>query len=207
MTDPLIEQLVAGLGPTRPLRNRNLWLHCTACLTMAALLILAIMGIRPDWQEAIKGGALLWKPAIFLLLLVSSILLVTDISRPDGKAKSAHLLPLLLALAILIWRFFSADINLASLYSPTAYYCLSIIIFGGAMVMLAVWFFWFKKTASLQPTLLGALSGLSAGSLVAAAYALHCNQDAGIYVSVYYILPIMLLSLAGGALGRSKLKW
>lgn len=207
MSDPLIDQLTNDLKPVQPLRNISLWRHCSACLILAIALILSVLGIRPDWLQAIQVGALLWKPAIFFLTLSGSMLLVTDISRPTGKIKPVHFVPLLLALAILIWRLTSAKIDFASLDSYSAYICLSVITSGGAMVMGMVWLFWLRKAATPHPALLGSLAGVSAGSLVAAAYSLHCNQDAGIYVSVYYIPPIFLLSLAGGVLGRNKLKW
>ena len=207
MNDLLIEQLTSDLKPVKPLRNVGLWQHCTMCLLIAIALILSILGIRPDWREAIQGGALLWKPAIFLLIWAASLFVVTDLSRPSGKVKILHLSPFLVAAAILLWRLISQEIDFNSLHSNTAYYCLSIIALGGAMAMTAAWFFWIKKTASPRPAILGALAGVNAGSLVAVAYALHCNQDSVLYLAAYYLVPLLILALTGAVLGKKMLNW
>jgi hypothetical protein len=213
MTDPLIDQLVGNLKPQRPLANIKLWMHCTACLVIIAGVILAIMGLRADYRAALQNGALLWKPGLFLAAWIGSVFLITDLSRPMGKIRKWHVAPLVLAGGILLWQFvvqlahFSAKEMIASLNDPGAIYCLSVIIGGGGMIMFVVWKVWFSKTASPHPAVLGALAGFSAGCLAATAYALHCNKDSALYVSIYYWMPVLALSLLGSTLGRKLLKW
>jgi len=213
MTDPLIDKLVADLSPRNPLVNLKLWMHCTACLVMIATVVLGFMGLRGDYLSAMHSGALFWKPGIFLLAWIGSILLITDISRPSGALNNAHFAPLLVAGAILVWQFTAQMMYLPmdtmknSLYDNSALYCLCVILGGGSVALIMAWKFWFSRTASRHPSLLGFLAGISAGTLAATAYALHCDRDIALYVSIYYCLPILTLGLMGGLLGRKFLHW
>lgn len=213
MTDSFIDELVSDLKPKRSLANKKLWMHCTACLAMIAALIIGFMGLREDYAAAIREGAMFWKPGLFFLAWIGSVALITDLSRPTGSIKMRHAVPLILAALIVIWQF-AAQLTqmpiqsmIQSLQDSSALVCLSVIFIGGAMVMGLAWNFWFTKTASPRPALLGMLSGLSAGFLAASAYALHCNHDTALYVTVYYGTPILLLTLLGGFLGKKLLIW
>lgn len=213
MTDPLIDQLVADLGSQKPLVNFKLWMHCTACLIMIAAAILTFMGLRSDYLSAMRSGALFWKSGIFLLTWIGSMLLITDISRPAGTIKKIHLFPFVCAVTILLWQLVAQSAHLSfevienSLSDGSAPYCLSAILGGGIIALMMAWKFWFSKTASPHPTLLGFLAGLSAGTLAAAAYALHCDRDTAFYVLAYYGLPVMGLGLLGSIMGRRLLRW
>ncbi|MGE3624224.1 MAG: NrsF family protein [Bdellovibrionales bacterium] len=213
MTDRLIEQLVNDLQPKKTLVDLKLWMHCTACLVMVSVAVLMFMGLRGDYLSAMQNGALFWKPGIFLMTWIGSLLLITDISRPNGWLRKKHTIPLIAAVTLLIWQFivqsrqlFLTDMT-HSLSDGSALYCLSVIMGGGAIAMMMAWKYWFSKTASRYPVLLGALAGLSAGSLAAAAYALHCDHDVALYVSVYYGAPVLALSILGGFLGKRLLRW
>lgn len=213
MTDPLIDRLVGDLSPQKPLLNWKLWAHCATCLVMIAVAILAFMGLRRDYPLAMQSGALFWKPGMFLLAWIGSILLITDISRPVGTVRKIHLFPFVFAAAILVWQAVDqtahspfADIK-NSLFDGSARYCLSVILGGGSVALMMAWKFWFSKTASPKPTLLGFLAGLSAGTLAAAAYALHCDRDFALYIAIYYLLPVLSLGLFGGFLGHRYLRW
>lgn len=213
MTDRLIQQLVSDLRPQKPLLNWKLWMHCTACLVMIAAAVLAFMGLRGDYLSAMNSGALFWKPGIFLLAWIGSVLLITDISRPAGGIKRVHLIPLILAGVILIWQLVIQTMHMPIeavknvLQDGSASYCLSVILGGGSVALMMAWKFWFSQTASPRPTLLGFLAGLSAGALAATAYALHCDRDVAVYVSVYYGLPVLGLGLLGSVLGKRLLRW
>lgn len=213
MTDPFIDQLVNDLQPRKPLVNWKLWMHCTACLFMIAALILGFMGLRGDYINAMQTGAMFWKPGVFFLIWLGSVLLIADLSRPTGSLKKRHILPLGLALLIFLWQF-TAQISqqslqgmIESLQDKSALVCLPVIFVGGAMAMGMAWKFWLSKTASPHPALLGFLAGLSAGTLAATAYALHCDRDAALYISIYYGLPVLALGILGGFLGKKLLKW
>lgn len=213
MTDSFIDGLVDDLKPKAPLRNVGLWLHCGTCLLLIVGIILAAMGLRTDYSVAIRTGSMIWKPSIFLLAWIGSLLLAADISRPNGKIRTWHYVPFLLAAGVFIWQIsmqvaaLPADVLMQSLFEPSAGNCLSVIMAGGAVAMAMAWVFWFSKTASPKPALLGALAGFSAGCLAATAYALHCNKDITVYIAAYYGTPIVVLSLIGFFVGKKRLTW
>lgn len=213
MTDQLIENLVSDLKPQESLVDSMLWIHCTVCLLMVAGVVLAMMGLRADYPTALQDGAMLWKPGIFLLAWIGSILLILDLSRPIERIEKWHFVPFFLAGTILLWQLivqlpylFSSDATL-SLRDPNAIYCLSVIIGGGGIAMVMSWKFWFSRTASPNLTTLGALAGFSVGCLAATAYALHCDKDGILYIFVYYGIPILTLSVIGSLLSKRLLKW
>lgn len=213
MTDPLIDRLVADLSPRKRLMDIVLWFHCSTCLAMIASLVLVFIGLRSDYLLSVQNSALFWKPGIFLMAGIGSLLLITDISRPLGGVKKHHLIPIVLAGAILIWQFsvqmaeIPHETIVHSLYNTSALYCLSIILVGGGVALIVVWKLWLSKAASRHPALLGMLAGFNAGCLAATAYALHCDKDIALYISVYYGLPILTLSFIGLFLGKNFLKW
>lgn len=213
MTDQLIERLVVDLKPQEPLINFKLWSHCSMCLLIVAGLVLAVMGLRADYSTALQNGAMLWKPGMFLLAWIGSMFLILDFSRPITRIKKWHFVPLFLAVTILLWQLiiqlpylFSSNAIL-SLRDPNAIYCLSVIIVGGGFSMAMPWRSWFSRTASSNPTTLGALSGFSVGCLAATAYALHCDKDGILYIFVYYGMSILILVIFGSLLSKRLLKW
>lgn len=213
MTDSLIDRLTGDLRPGKTLTNMNFWVQYSACLAAIAAAVLGLLGLRADYAAALQNGAIFWKSSIFLMAWIGSALLITDISRPHGGLKKHHGIPLVAAGAVLVWQFavqasrFSWADMLQSLNDDSAITCFSVITGGGAVAMKMAWSYWFSKTASPHPTVLGALAGFSAGCLAATAYALHCQRDAALYVSVYYGTPVLLLSFSGAFLGKKLLKW
>lgn len=53
----------------------------------------------------------------------------------------------------------------------------------------------------------GAIAGLVAGALGAAAYSLHCPDDSLPFVAIWYAGSILLCALVGKSLGRPLLRW
>lgn len=213
MTDQLIERLVADLKPKDLLIDSKLWVHCTICLIVLAGAVLAIMGLRVDYPNALENGAMLWKPGIFLACWIGSIFLILDFSRPVARINKWHFTPIILAIFFFLWQvivqapFFLTPDATISLHDPGAIYCLAVIIGGGGITMLMSWKFWFAKTASPKPEILGALAGFSVGCLAATAYALHCNKDDVLYIIVYYGLPILALTIFGSFMSKRLLRW
>ena len=207
MTNDWLEQLVTELKPQPILKNRHLWLMVLMALLCAAIVIKLTLDFRTD-----ASAALWWKPALFIFAGLASVAWLMDIARPGHQLRMWHLAPLMVSDAILIWQLISQLLHqsyaqMSSLQDSGAYYCVSIITLGGALVLLGLWYGWLRKTASDHPSLLGALSGFSAGCIAAAAYALHCDRDAVLYIGVYYFMPIVLLSGLGAWLGKRYLDW
>ena len=207
-----INQLVADLKPKKTLNNLDFWLYSLLCLLAFLAIVLAGMGVRYDYPSAIKQGSIFWKSGIFFLVWLASLMVIIDISRPTGKFIKTHFVPFLLGLTILIWQYAyqlytSPHSFLAGISGDSSILCITTITLGGLCVMALAWKYWLKQTASPYPKTLGAFTGLSAGSLVAGIYALHCHHDAMAYISVFYFMPIVFLMLMGALLGHKMLQW
>lgn len=206
MTNDIINSLVDDLKPVSVLSNRRLWVFWGISLCVCIIVVLATLGIRSDAYLALKSGTMIWKPAIFLGIAVSSLLLMSDISRPDGVFNRINAIPLICSigfLAIIVTLSpFSLDYKLSSSLE-----CVSTITIGGVAVLLGLWKFWLVRTASPRSGTLGLLSGMAVGSLAAFAYAIHCAMDAPLYISTIYMLPIFFMMTIGYILGRTRLNW
>ena len=77
---------------------------------------------------------------------------------------------------------------------------LSVIPFVAALVAL-------REGAPASPAFAGMAAGLLAGALAAAAYVMHCTEDSPLFVAVWYMLAISLVTLVGLFLGRHLLRW
>ena len=64
-----------------------------------------------------------------------------------------------------------------------------------------------RHGAPASPTLAGALTGLLAGSLGAAVYILRCTDDSPLFVAIWYMTAILIVTGAGGVIGRKLLCW
>jgi len=213
MNDDIIDSLVDDLKAKKPLSNRNLWISCSGCFSFMSLIIILTLGLRVDIELSFQSGGMFWKIAILSSLLIGSIFIIADISRPDEDIKKTHYIPFIIASVIFFYEAFLQTMSLPnleilnSLKDSSAIYCMAIILIGGIMAFIMLWQFWLKRTAPKSPSKLGAISGFSSGVLVATAYALHCDKDSIVYFAIYYTIPIVLLAILGNLIGKKKLRW
>ena len=78
----------------------------------------------------------------------------------------------------------------------------AIAIVPFAVIMWAV-----RQAAPTDLFRTGALAGLVAGGVSAAAYALHCTDDTMPFVALWYGSTIVMCTLAGAMLGPRLLRW
>ena len=64
-----------------------------------------------------------------------------------------------------------------------------------------------RKGAPTNLTRTGAIAGLVAGALGAAAYALHCPDDSLPFIAIWYGAMVLLCSWIGARLGPWVLRW
>lgn len=217
MTDDLLDKLTQNLRPTTPLRNSRLWLGALAGLAVAVAYILIFYHPRNDVRMLMHGQ---WsgnpmaviKPLMFLILGLSAVRAVIDLSRPEGRLRPDRLIVLIgVAAAVLIglgfeWLRFGGR-DFAAWLSGGVVVCYTTILCGGMAGLLVMWRFWLRRAAPSQPRLLGAMSGLAAASLMAAAYALHCDGDAPIYLIAVYGGAVAIFTGIATWLGGRFLRW
>lgn len=209
-TDELIELLAQDAPSRGPFRTFFLMMTIGGVL-VAGLTFFSFMGVRTDFDQALKTVRFLFKFAITISLAVGAISLALAMSYPGarlGRAlKALALAPLLLVGAVAL--------ELAMLPSETwevrmighnAHFCLTLIpllSLGPLACLIAA----LRHGAPTRPGLTGAVAGLSAAAIAATFYAANCDDDSPLFMALWYPMAFAMVSAAGYGLGRRFLKW
>lgn len=217
MTDSLLDDLAADLKPVLPLRSAPLWLGATAGLFLAAIYILKFYGMRPELVGLMHGlwpvkGMVVLKPLIFLVTGASALWAVSGLARPEGRLKLLHIAPIavLLTLVVISLIVDLAGSGMGDIHKDLdggVLVCFTTILCGGMAGLAVMWRLWLRRSATSYPVTLGAMAGLATASLMEAAYALHCNMDAPVYILLVYGLAVALFSGFAALLGGRLLRW
>jgi hypothetical protein len=215
--DDIIDSLTDNLKPVRPMRDGLLWAGAAGGLLLAVLYISTFYGFRPEIVNLPKGTmpthfTPIGKPLLFFGLGIAALWTVSRLTRPEGEMKVIYLLPVLAALGLTLFNMtveLISDGWAASVerLNGGVVVCFTTILCGGMAGLLLLWRFWLRRSASSQPTALAAMSGLATASLMASAYALHCNMDAPVYMVLIYGLAVAIFTGFATLLGRHILKW
>lgn len=209
-TDELINLLKEDAPVGLRLPQRVIRLGVAGGLASILLLLLTI-GLRADLPEKIMTWPVGFKIAEMLLLTAAGISLALSAGRPGAglrsRLKILALPALMLAVAILaegistppsewVTRWIGNHPVFCLMFIPV----LSLAPLAGLMAAL-------RHGAPDDPGLAGAVAGFASGSIAAAVYALHCPDDSPFFVASWYMLAVLIVTLAGLALGKRLLRW
>jgi hypothetical protein len=211
-TDELIAMLAGDAGAVAPrVWQRRYALALGAGLIGAMLLMVPLLGVRPDIADAVRLPMFWVKLAFPAVLAAVTLLAAVRLSRPGmalgrlGSALAAPVLAIwvlaglsLLAAApedrgMLVWGETWSDclVNIPMLSVPA---------FVGLLWVM-------KSLAPVRPALAGAAAGLLAGALSAAVYALHCPELAAPFIGIWYTLGMLIPAAPGALVGARLLRW
>jgi hypothetical protein len=207
-------ELVRSLAADHAWRARPAGLVLAATLALAAPVTVAAfaiaLGVRPDLSAAMGNPFFVFKFAVTLAIVASSVVLAARLVRPGAPVRNAAWL--LLVPAGLLAAGIAADLALpqtsawtARLVGTNSLVCLvaiptlSVPLLIGALAGL-------RHGASTRPMLSGAAAGLVAGGIAATFYASHCVDDSPLFVATWYSLALALVALAGALAGRWVLR-
>ena len=211
-TDDLIAMLGTNVEPVD--KRYVLWVVGAAVAVgtlVATAVILLAFGFRTDLTSTRAFIFLFSKLAFTIVTVVLTAIMLTKLARPGGERRISIVWVALPFAAILLL----AAVNLA--LAPSAHWetmivgdqwlecVLSIPIIAIVPFALIVWAVRRMAPTDLRRT--GALVGLTAGSVSATAYALHCVDDSLPFVALWYGGTIVLCTLAGVVLGPRLLRW
>jgi hypothetical protein len=214
-TDRLIDLLSANLKPVgRVQLGKTLLLAILMGSAAAFTLMLATVGPRANLDSTIH---LEWT-ALKLILPLSVIGLGAPIlahsMRPGLQSRTNWLLvffPFVAAIAVglvmlLIVRpqtWIKMLLGASQISSPRCFLC----ILSFAAMPLAALMWALREGAPTRLEVSGALAGIVAGGLGAAAYAFNCDSDTIPFITVWYSLAILLCAFIGARLGPRRLRW
>jgi hypothetical protein len=209
-TDRLIQILAgeAGTGLDGAPFGFGRWLLAVAALALAVAvaLVFLVFGISDALPATVRSIPFHHKLASTLALACGGFFLVRAAARPAGTASvTLALLPGAAVLAIggVLDTTGLPVLGESGISVPIclgAIILLSLPALGLIVAML-------RTGAPTRPSFAGAAAGLLAGSLGAAAYALACKNDGGLFVAVWYSAAILIVAGLGAVIGRRALAW
>jgi hypothetical protein len=209
-TDELISALARDTTVARaPAQTLARELLCGGAL--ALLLFAVVPGLRPDLLQALATPRFLLKPVLTLSLFIAALGVLLRLARPGiavgGWARGLLVAPLLLVVGVAmeLWTL-PGEAWQAQAIGHNALWCL-LMIPTLAAAPLICGLHALRLAAPTRPALAGAAAGLVAGALAATFYAFHCNDDSPLFVAIWYVLALGIVSLTGALLGSRLLRW
>jgi len=211
-TDDLVSLLATGAGHVeRHAASRRYAAAIAVGVVAAGLLMLRLLGVRPDLADAMQLPMFWAKIGYVGSLAVASLLAVVRLSLPG-----AHLDRVLIALAVPVVAMWSLAAYVLAGAEPGERMGLMLgstwAVCPFLIAMLSVPMFaatlWVMR--SLAPTrlpLAGAAAGLLSGTIGGLVYCLHCPEMAAPFIGTWYLIGMLIPAAAGAALGHRVLRW
>ena len=211
-TDELITMLASGADAVDPLALRRRYaLALGWSLAGTTVLMLTLLGARPDIAEAAHLMMFWMKLAFPAALLFGAMFATVRLSRPGARL---GLVPLVIAAPVFAVWLFSAIVLLNAapedqhqlIFGNTWASCpLTIAALSVPMFGALIWTM--KEFAPTRLAVAGAAAGLLAGAGGALVYALHCPEMAAPFLGLWYVLGMLIPAAIGAAIGSWALRW
>jgi hypothetical protein len=210
-TDDLIKAIAADAAASMPSVGVRMTAALAAGGSVAVALFVLNLGVRPDVLDALQTWRFDTKLAIALLTFAGALWATARLARPDADrrlALAALLLPLL-ALAIAAgWELSFSPVATWSARAIGSNSKLCVVsIIAMSIAPLSALLLALRAGAPSSPGMAGAAAGLAAGGLAATLYATHCTDDSPMFVALWYIPAVLVITLVGAAAGRRVLRW
>ena len=189
---------------------RQLVLALAAGLAASIVVMLLVLGLRPDFSAAMVSFGMWMKLAYTFVIAAFGFWLVERLGRPGARLGRPALmlsLPLLTILLLSAVQMGQPGADMHGLMmGHSADVCARNIVMVATPSLLAA--FWgLRKLAPTRLEVAGAGAGLFAGAAGAFVYAFHCTEASAPFVAVWYTLGIALTAGIGAFLGRWALRW
>jgi hypothetical protein len=182
-----------------------------AAAPVSFLIFFSLLGVRPDVMTAMRNPFFDLKFAVTLSVAIPAIALGLRLSRPEATlGRWAWLLAIPLALLVtgmsgemmlsqrlpMLTRLVGSNSRLCM----TAIPLISLPLLAAALLAL-------RHGATSNPTLEGAIAGMSSAGLAGTLYASHCTDDSPLFVATWYSIAIALVAAIGALVGSRLLKF
>jgi hypothetical protein len=211
-TEDLVSVLATGLEPVDPGRaERRLLMAWAAGMLMSVLLLSGLLRFNSTLlREALLP--MFWVRAAFCASL--ALVAVVAVRRLGHPGARLGLVPVGLALPMLVMWVLAAGALMDAperervplLFGHTAFVCPWLITLQAApLFMTLIWAM--RDVAPTRLRLAGAATGLAAGASGALVYTLHCPELAPPFLSLWYVLGMLIPAALGAILGPRLLRW
>ncbi|MGA7181601.1 MAG: DUF1109 domain-containing protein [Thiobacillaceae bacterium] len=211
-TDDLVTLLATGEGSVpRHVPARRYAVAIGLGTVASTLLMLGLLGVRPDLAEAIRLPMFWVKLGYVACLAVASLLAVLRLSRPGVRLDWVPVglgapMVSMWALAGILLAGANPGQRMGLLLGSTWAVCPFLIAMLSVPIFVAA--LWAMR--GLAPTrlrLAGTAAGLLAGTVGALVYCLHCPELEAPFIGTWYLLGMLIPAATGALLGRYVLRW
>ena len=211
-TDDLINFLGTNIEPVKSGQLRNTLLASLAVGAVAALCLMLVILGAPDEAFGGEYAGLKFLGLVFTLgLVIAGTSFLLRAARPGTPGRRP-----LVVIGLLFFALLSAGIITIVLSHPAVWgemlfgpqwaACLICIpLFAIAPFASLIWAL--RKEAPTYPAWTGAVAGLVAGALGAAAFTLHHSAGSIPFILLWYGGPIVVCTVVGAILGPRLLRW
>ncbi len=212
-TDDLIARLAAETAAVRPYAvERKVALHLMLGGAAAVVLLLALLGLRPDIGAAV-GTASFWMKFGFTAAVAAlGVAATCRLARPGATLQPAFwiaaAMPVAAVAAIATVEILAVGPGdrIAVWLGRSWETCPVWILVISAPVLLAVTLS-MRRFAPTRPVLTGMVLGMAAGGVGATIYGLHCQENAAAFLATWYVLGMAIVGAIGAAIGPRVLRW
>lgn len=210
-TDDLIAAMAADAKSTSWPIGRSLWLAAGVGAVVAAIIFLMEVGARPDLSYVIETPRFLFKYILTISLFVTAMGLMLHLAHPGGLPRTwlmaIAIPPILLIGGVLVefivvppagWYYRVVGMNSSA--------CLTLIPLLSAAPLVAL-LFAMRQGATTHPIFAGASAGLVSAGIGATLYATHCADDSALFIGVWYVVAVAIVTVVGAAIGAWLLRW
>jgi hypothetical protein len=210
-TDDLIGQLSANLEPVKRGAMGRLLLGTVAIgIIGSAVVMLGVLGPRPDFSSAITSFGMWTKLAYTFAVAVFAFFLVERAGRPGADMSKPALLlalPILSIVLLAVMQMNAPGADMPKLVLGHSSRVCAFLVTVTALPTLAATFLALRRLAPTRLTQAGAMAGLFAGGAGAFVYSFHCTENTAPFIAIWYSLGILLTMAVGALLGRYFLRW
>lgn len=211
-TDELVAMLATGVDVVDPRTvEKRFALALALGLSGAGILMVSLLGVRPDLAQVAMTGMFWLKLAFPAAVLGATLSVTMRLARPGRSARSGWLVSA--AVVAALWIGAGAVLVAAPpalrphmALGDTWRVCTACVTVLSLPAFCAV--FWALR--GLAPTKLqqaGGAAGLLAGAQGLLVYCLHCPETALPFWSIWYLLGMLVPAAMGALLGKALLRW
>ena len=211
-TERLIDMLSTNLEPVdrRAIRTSLAWAIVAGGIA-AFCLMLSTVSLRTDLAAPASLGFVAVKLLFAVTVIGAGLAFLGTAVRPGKDARTGFQLAFVPFIVISVAAVVEPVLGLSTGPHPMAMgthwllclYCIP--LFAVIPFILLVWALRIGAPTSL--TRAGAMAGLVAGAIGAAAYALHCPDDSLPFIALWYGASIAFCAGIGAVLGPRVLRW
>ena len=210
-TADLIELLARDV-PVRPPGAASRKIRAALVAGGGIALALVVFGLHVQPLEQVASQPWFWMKASYTgLLTVAAAVTVKRLAAPGTRLKAAPLMVVLVVLAMLALGadqlVSTAPVRRLDLWLGRSWRVCSPLILLLALPIYATLVIALRHLAPTRLTYTGAVAGLTAGSLAATLYGLHCPEQTAAFVATWYTLGIAAAAGLGALTGRWLLRW